>query len=202
MRPEVTPLPGGQHVMLVLRDVTEDLAEAKVKEDFVSTVSHELRSPLTSIKGSMGLLLSNAVGELPAPARKLLEVAHRNAERLTLIINDILDLQKIADGGMDIDVQRLDLTALVAEAIDASALSFKPFDLTIDVIGGEAPVWVDSDPNRIIQVLENLLSNAAKFSRSGGVIAVTLGSSDDAVNVSVRDQGIGIPEADQCKVFE
>lgn len=200
--PSATPAGDGVHVMLLLRDVTEHLAEQKANEGFVSTVSHELRSPLTSIKGSMGLLLSNAAGDLPASARRLLEVAHRNAERLTIIINDILDLQKIAEGGMDIDMQEVDAAALVHEAVSASALFFQRFDLDIEVEGAEAPVMLLNDPNRIIQVLGNLLTNAAKFSKPGGVITVSITQKADATRISVRDEGTGIPADEHSKVFE
>ncbi|WP_254796848.1 histidine kinase dimerization/phospho-acceptor domain-containing protein [Sulfitobacter albidus] len=90
---------GAGYIMLMLHDISYQLAEEQRKADFISTVSHELRSPLTSIKGSMGLLLSNAAGDLPGAARSMVEISHRNAERLVLIINDILDLEKISKGG-------------------------------------------------------------------------------------------------------
>lgn len=200
--PSATPMDDGVHVMLLLRDVTEELVEQKAKDGFVSTVSHELRSPLTSIKGSMGLLLSNAAGDMPASARRLLEVAHRNAERLTIIINDILDLQKIAEGGMDINIQEVDAAALVHEAVSASALFFQRFDLDIVIEGAEAPVLLFNDPNRIIQVLGNLLTNAAKFSKPGGVITVVITQNAEATRISVRDEGYGIPADEHSKVFE
>lgn len=201
-RPFVTPMPDGRHVTVMLHDISDDLAEQKVKDDFVSTVSHELRSPLTSIKGSMGLLLSNAAGDLPKPARALLEISQRNADRLVLILNDILDLQKIADDGMEFEHAPLDAAALVQEAIAASALFLQRFDLNVEVEGAEAPVMLHSDANRLIQVLGNLLTNAAKFSPAHSTITVSIEHTDELVTLSVRDEGEGIPAAEQNKIFE
>ncbi|WP_299028210.1 HAMP domain-containing sensor histidine kinase [uncultured Sulfitobacter sp.] len=201
-RPRIKQLDDGRTVMLMLQDVTQAVEEERAKADFISTVSHELRSPLTSIKGSMGLLLSNAAGELPTPARNLLEIAHRNAERLVLIINDILDLQKIVDGGMDFEKRPVDAAALVHEALDASSLFMQRFDLTIDVVGAEGPVEIMSDPNRIIQVLGNLLTNAAKFSRPHSTVTITLTQTPECIKIVVRDQGAGIPQDEQCKIFD
>ncbi|UWR21935.1 cell wall metabolism sensor histidine kinase WalK [Sulfitobacter sp. S190] len=189
-------------ILIVFHDVTLSAAHEQLKADFVSTVSHELRSPLTSIKGAMGLLLSNAAGDLPKPARGLLEIAHRNAERLVLIINDILDLEKIVAGGMEFDVSPVDLSALAKEAVASSALYFERFDLQIDIVGADQPHWVNTDPNRIMQVLTNLLTNAAKFSRTGGTLELRLDTSATGTTVSVKDHGAGIPEADQHKIFQ
>lgn len=201
-RPSTTLLGDGNTVMLVLHDVTRELSEEKAKSDFISTVSHELRSPLTSIKGSMGLLLSNAAGELNKPARGLLEIAHRNAERLVYIINDILDLQKIVEGGMEFEIEQVDAAALIHEAIAASSLYMQRFDLKVDVVGADQPVELYSDPNRIIQVLGNLLTNAAKFSNPNGTITVALGQIGETVTIKVSDQGSGIPKSEQHKIFD
>ncbi|WP_298860872.1 PAS domain-containing sensor histidine kinase [uncultured Sulfitobacter sp.] len=192
----------GERVMLMYRDVSTDVAQRKMAEECMATVSHELRSPLTSIKGSMGLLLSNASGDMSASARKLLSVAHRNADRMSHILNDILETQKIAEGRMAIDPRVFDLAALLRDVIDTSALIFQRFDLTIDLVGADAPVWLNSDAHRIMQVLDNLLTNAAKFSRTGGTITVSLKTSAGGVILCVQDYGIGIPQNDQNKVFE
>jgi PAS domain S-box-containing protein len=192
----------GDRILIVFQDISNRLAKEKMKSDFISTVSHELRSPLTSIKGSMGLLLSDAAGELPPKARGLLEIAHRNAERLVLIINDILDLEKIVSGGMEFELERVDMAALIIEAVRSSAVFSQRFDLNLVTEGCDGPVWVRTDPNRIIQVLTNLLSNATKFSRAKGQITVSLRCEGEHVRISVTDQGRGIPLPDQHKIFE
>lgn len=194
--PMETPL-----VMVLLEDISDRTESERRKDDFVSTVSHELRSPLTSIKGSMGLLLSNAAGDLPKPARGLIEIAHRNAERLVLILNDMLDLEKIAAGGMDFAIERTDMAALVREAEQTSAVHAARFDLTIEVIGADSPAPINTDANRIMQVLNNLLTNAAKFSYAGGKITIALDQTDTGVRVSVHDTGTGIPQSEQHKIF-
>ena len=195
-------LEGDEHVMLVLRDVSEEVEQRWLTEECVATVSHELRSPLTSIKGSMGLLLSKGADELPEPARKLVGVAHRNAERMALMLNDILDTQKIAEGRMTIESKEFDLAELIHSVIDASALFFQRFDLTIDLVGADVPLLVSSDAKRIMQVMDNLLTNAAKFSKMGGRITVKLKSSAYGVTILVQDEGIGIPSRDHGKIFE
>jgi signal transduction histidine kinase len=202
LKPSVALMKDGHHIVLTLRDITLDLVEERLREDFISTVSHELRSPLTAIKGSMGLLLSNAAGELHKPARALLEIAHRNSERLVLILNDILDLQKIVDGGMTFVAEEVDAVELVHEAIAASAVFLQRFDLQIKVTGADVPVLMHSDPNRIIQVLGNLLTNAAKFSHAHGIITISVTQSPDTVTIGVRDEGAGIPTGEQTKIFE
>lgn len=200
--PVAKELEGGEHVMFVLRDVSEEVAQRRLTEECVATVSHELRSPLTSIKGAMGLLLSKGAGDLPEPARKLVAVAHRNAERMALMLNDILDIQKMAEGRMTVENEEFDLAELVHSVIDASALFFQRFDLTIDLVGGDVPLLMSSDVKRIMQVMDNLLTNAAKFSKTGGTITVELRSSAYGVTILVQDEGIGIPDSDQERVFE
>lgn len=189
-------------ILFVFQDISNRVEKEQMKAEFVSTVSHELRSPLTSIKGSMGLLLSNAAGELPEKARGLLEIAHRNAERLVLIINDILDLEKIVAGGMEFERVPTDLSDLINEAVLSSSINSQRFDVTIETVGTEKPVEVHTDPNRTIQVLTNLLSNACKFSRPNGKIIVSLTQQQGRLRVSVKDHGQGIPARDKHKIFE
>lgn len=188
--------------LVMLNDISIRLIEERRKSEFIAMVSHELRSPLTSIKGSMGLLLSNAAGEMPPKATGLLEIAHRNADRLVLIINDILDIEKISAGRMEFDMQTVDLADLVQETNNASAMLCNRFALDIVIEGPDVPLPVRTDPNRVIQVLTNLLSNACKFSRPDSPIIVSLSETPDQVRVSVKDEGMGIPEKDKHKIFE
>jgi PAS domain S-box-containing protein len=186
----------------IMRDASERIENERQKAAFVATVSHELRSPLTSIKGAMGLVLSGAAGALPEKVKDMLEIAHRNADRLVLIINDILDLEKIDAGAMNFDLASRDITAIVDEAIRASEQFSSRFDVTVTAKGLDQPMFAVFDANRTMQVMTNLLSNAAKFSRPGGVIEVSLTSKDDIVRVEVRDHGRGIPADQQGKIFE
>ncbi|MEQ6249960.1 HAMP domain-containing sensor histidine kinase [Sulfitobacter sp. HNIBRBA3233] len=197
-----TPPGEKPQVLITLHDISDRIEHEQMKANFVSTVSHELRSPLTSIKGSMGLLLSNAAGELPKSARGLLEIAHRNAERLVLIINDILDLEKIAQGGMEFDYSPVDLSALAREAVEASCVYLQRFDMEVEVLGADRPLEIYTDANRIHQVLTNLLTNAAKFSKPGGKVTLALEDTDVDICISVTDSGVGIPKAEQHKIFQ
>lgn len=181
--------------------ISDAPAQENQKSEFIATVSHELRSPLTSIKGAMGLLLSRSAGELPDKARSLLEIAHRNADRLILIINDILDLDKIANGEMDLDLQEVDLAALVREADQATAMLQQRFGVKVELHGIENPVPFHTDPNRFIQVMTNLLSNAYKFSAPNSTISIDIEDAGAQMRVSVTDEGQGIPAGEHHKIF-
>jgi PAS domain S-box-containing protein len=190
----------GRYLILV-SDISERVEQEKRKSAFISTVSHELRSPLTSIKGAMGLLLSKSAGEIPDKATALLEIAHRNADRLILIINDILDLDKMADGEMDIEIKGVDLSELIKEADQASAMLQQRFGVQVELTGTDNAFPFNTDPNRFLQVLTNLLSNAYKFSKPGGTIYVDVKDEGARVWVSVTDEGQGIPKDEQHKIF-
>jgi len=190
----------GRYLVLI-RDVSESAEQEQKRSAFISTVSHELRSPLTSIKGAMGLLLSQSMGEFPDKALSLLEIAHRNADRLILIINDILDLDKIANGEMNFTREAVDVSALVKEADEATAMLQQRFGVKTELIGIAEPLPFRTDPNRFIQVLTNLLSNAYKFSNKDGTIYIKVTNEAGQIRVSVKDEGVGIPADEQHKIF-
>ncbi len=187
--------------LILISDISERVEQEKQKSSFISTVSHELRSPLTSIKGAMGLLLSKSAGELPDKATSLLEIAHRNADRLILIINDILDLDKMANGDIEIAMQSVDLSELVKEADQANAMLQQRYGVQVELTGTENPFPFNTDPNRLLQVLNNLISNAYKFSKPGGKIYLDVEDEGAWVRVSVTDEGQGIPHDETHKIF-
>lgn len=186
----------------VARDVSERKALEKTKDEFIATVSHELRSPLTSIKGSLGLILAGTTGELAERTRSMLEIARRNADRLVLIINDILDLEKIAAGEMKFVVEPTEVTELVQEAMAANEPYAARFGVTYQAKGLESPISVSCDMDRIFQVLTNLMTNAAKFSKPGGIVEVLVEQLEGSVRISVKDKGAGIPKAAQATIFD
>ncbi len=189
--------------LIVLNDISDRVEQERRQSEFISTVSHELRSPLTSIKGSMGLMLSNATGDLPEKAVGLLEIAHRNADRLVLILNDILDLEKISAGKLEFTLDDVDMCELVREATEANLSLSERFGITLDIdCVDEAAIAVTTDPNRLMQVMNNLVSNACKFSKPGDTVTIRIRDEGDNVRVSVRDQGQGIPVPDQHKIFQ
>ncbi|MEH6647382.1 sensor histidine kinase [Sulfitobacter sp.] len=188
-------------VAAVFRDISKRSETERLTKELVSTVSHELRSPLTAIKGAMGLIISGAAGELSSKARDMVLIAQRNADRLVLIINDILDLDKFASGQTVFDNAPTDLLTIVESAVEAIAGFKGRFDVRIEVDVQDSGLTSFVDPNRLVQVFVNLLSNAIKFSPSGGVVTVRLARDGENNRISVIDVGEGIPEADQEALF-
>jgi PAS domain S-box-containing protein len=193
----------GDHRMFmgVLRDITEQKQAETTKREFLSTVSHELRTPLTSIKGSLGLIKTGAMGELPDKIMSMLDIAHNNSERLVRLISDILDVEKIEAGKMDFKMVPMDMGDLLSQAIEANKGYGETFDVRFVLVGDPQEAMVKGDHDRLMQVLANLLSNAAKFSPEGADVDVTLAREKEGIRVSVIDQGAGIPENFQNKIF-
>ncbi|SFR32665.1 PAS domain-containing sensor histidine kinase [Litoreibacter janthinus] len=183
-------------------DISERLVHEQAKNDFVSTVSHELRSPLTSIKGGLGLVLSGATGNLSDKSRSLLEIAHRNSDRLVLLINDILDLEKIASGQRQLEIAPTDIRTLIQDAATANEAFCSQYGVCIRVVSENRPYIVECDSGQIFQILNNLISNAAKFSKSEDEIVVSLAADGPDTLISVRDYGVGIPADAQATIFD
>ena len=193
-------LPSGRHVVAVVRDITERRRVETMKDAFVSTVSHELRTPLTSIAGSLGLLAGGAAGGLPDKAARLIGIAHSNSQRLVRLINDILDVEKLESGGLVLTVTELDLREIARRSIEGINGYAEQLGVTISLSADEAaPVRGDAD--RLVQVVTNLLSNAAKFSPKGGTVRVAVNPETRIARLSVSDQGPGIPESFRSRIF-
>ncbi|MEN9865150.1 MAG: hypothetical protein RL748_740, partial [Pseudomonadota bacterium] len=180
----------------------ERLKVDRLKNDFVSTVSHELRTPLTSIRGSLGLILGGMAGPLPASAMKLLDIAHKNTERLVRLINDLLDIDKIASGKMDFDLQWHELAPLIELALETNAAYGAQLKVSYVLQQAIPKLAVKVDHDRMLQVMANLLSNAAKFSPEQGVVEVSMQVSNGFVRVSVQDHGPGISDEFRHKIFQ
>ncbi|WP_313037146.1 CHASE domain-containing protein [Stutzerimonas nitrititolerans] len=183
-------------------DLTEHKRIEQMKNDFVSTVSHELRTPLTSISGALGLINGGALGEVPPAMQQMLEIAYRNSQRLGHLINDLLDMEKIAAGKMSFDMHEHSLRQLLEEAL-ASNQAFAA-QLGVNCVLREAvdvQVWVDA--SRLQQVLGNFLSNAIKYTPEGGEVSLHCSVPDAThVRISVTDQGPGIAAEFRARVFE
>lgn len=200
----LTPLPSRLDPILRLfaRDVSKERGQEQRKDEFVSMVSHELRTPLTSIRGSLGLLTGGAAGTLPGVAASMIEIAFRNSDRLIRLVNDILDLQKLESGKIRFDLKDLDLQPVLEQAIEATRAFAASLTVHIqyEKLPGAARCRID--PDRVIQVVTNLLSNAAKFSPPGGVIRVSLHRGGGDFEVRITDQGPGIPEEFRSRIFQ
>ncbi len=186
-----------------LRRVNERLQELdRLKDEFISTVTHELRTPLTSIRAFSEILLSNPDME-PAQRSEFLGIVVKESERLTRLINEVLDLAKLDSGRVDWRMEQIDLQALLQDALNATRQLFHDRQVTLQESLGDGPVIVSGDYDRLTQVVINLLSNAVKFSpESEGCVTIRLLDGDDNVRVEVEDNGAGIPKDQQLLIFE
>jgi len=201
----VTPLVNraGDTVAVIAqgRDVTQELEAERLKKEFTSTLSHELRTPLTSIIGSLQLINSGVMGEPEKDVLELTTVAERNAQRLLDLINDILDIEKIESGKLTLAPEALALDDVLREALVLNRAFAERYRVRFELRGELPQAPVHADRKRLLQVLTNLLSNAAKFSPEGGTVEVTLERTDGRVRVEVHDRGPGVPENFRARMF-
>ncbi|MFZ9968047.1 MAG: ATP-binding protein, partial [Steroidobacteraceae bacterium] len=183
-------------------DISERVRMERMKREFIATVSHELRTPLTSIRGSLAMLTKGVGGELPKPAAGLVDIAHRNSERLILLVNDILDMEKLEAGRMEFALEDLTLEPLIRQALETQRPYGEALGVRYEFEGDLQGLCVRADANRLQQVLANLLSNAAKFSPRGGVVTLRVASLPSCIRLEVRDHGSGIPEAFRHRIFQ
>ena len=193
---------GCPRFIAVVRDIAQRKEVEQARGAFVATVSHELRAPLTSVKGSLKLIASGATGEIPAKAGAMVGLALRNVDRLIVLINDLLDLEKLDAERGAIRRAPVDLPGLVAEAVADNAGYGEEFGVTLRAAGLPTALEVSGDRDRLLQVLTNLLSNAVKFSHHGGVVEIGLEDHSLAARITVTDHGIGIPAEAQSQLFE
>jgi PAS domain S-box-containing protein len=186
----------------LIRDISEAKRADRLKREFVSVVSHELRTPLTSIRGSIGLVCNGASGELPPKARQLLDIAYRNTDRLTLLINDILDIEKIEAGQAHLELRTLELAPILEQALEANAGYAASCEVQLHLSRPVPRAIVNVDANRLLQVMANLLSNAAKFSPGGSTVDVSVSVRQSVVRVCVRDDGPGIAPEFHAQIFQ
>lgn len=195
-------LEGNKALTFVLQDITQHKEIERMKNEFISTVSHELRTPLTSIRGALGLVLSGAIGELPEKSKELLNIANNNSVRLITLINDILDLEKIKAGKMEFVFQEYEVMPLVEETVQLNDQYAKQYNVKYDIIERVDNTFIKVDRDKFIQVLTNLLSNAAKFSFKDEIVKILVERKGKNISISVINKGSGIPEESRSKVFE
>jgi len=195
----VTPMLSNKNEIIGYLGVAQDITERKrldnMKKEFVSTVSHELRTPLTSINGTLGLINGGAVGEIPEQAKNMLTVAIDNTQRLTYLINDLLDMDKIASGKMDFDLRTHEILPLVEQSVQMNSAYASQYNVSFKILSHCDDAKANIDTNRFMQIMANFLSNAAKFSHEGSTVDITLTCDTDKVKVSVKDYGVGIDES-------
>jgi len=185
----------------VFRDVTAEVEAERAKTEFVSTVSHELRTPMTSIKGYADLLLMGAVGALTEDQDKFLTIIKNNTDRLTTLVSDLLDISRIESGRVDLSPQRMQVSGAIAQVVMALGARAEGKGLTLRSETPEGIPDVVANPDRVIQILTNLVANAHQYTPPGGEIVVSARAHDEEVHISVSDTGIGIAAEDQERLF-
>jgi len=186
----------------VFRDVTVEVEAERAKTEFVSTVSHELRTPMTSIKGYVKLLLMGAVGVLAEEQQNFLSVIDSNVDRLTILVNDLLDISRIESGRIALSPCVLQVEDIIEQVV--MEMQARALDQGLDLWADVPPTLpeVIADPDRVIQVLNNLMANACNYTLAGGKVWVSVHANGDEVYISVSDTGIGISKEDKDKIFE
>lgn len=186
----------------VFDDISQQVAAERHKNEFIANVSHELRTPLTAIRGSIGLMLGGALGDIPQRAEGMVRLCQQNTDRLLFLVNDLLDMQKIEQGKLEVNVSPVDTSQLLricAENMQGYAGEFGSKILFND----QAPHAVANlDPDRFQQVVANLLSNAVKFSPPQSMVMLWTRSEGDKLIIGVQDQGSGIPQELQHQIFQ
>jgi signal transduction histidine kinase len=193
---------GRRLIWSIIEDISERKRLERMKSEFVSTVSHELRTPLTSIAGALGLIQGGALGEVPADIHQLVELAHKNSQRLTYLINDLLDMEKLMAGKMRFELCPQALMPLVEQALADNRAYADQFGVRYVLTSRRDDLQANVDAQRLHQILTNLLSNAAKFSPEGAQVEIAVSRLDERVRIAVRDRGAGIPAEFHERLFE
>lgn len=195
------PMPGGGFVTTYM-DITERRHMERLKSEFVSTVTHELRTPMTSIHGALSLLASGVAGPMPEGAQELIKRSHQSSDRLVRLVNDVLDVERIESRLMRYSMTAQPLAPLVDQAIDSTRAYADEHGVEFDLQAHSDDVRVLADADRIVQVVVNLLSNAVKFAGPSKRVSIRTAATGLGVRVSVIDDGAGIPESFRPRIFE
>jgi signal transduction histidine kinase len=188
-------------VVVAFADVTERRALDKMKDEFISTVSHELRTPLTALRAALGLVAGGALASKPDKMQQMVEIALGNTDRLVRLVNDILDLERIGSGKAQLHSTTNSVEDLMRRAAELQSVRAAKAHIQFSIAAEGVKVW--ADPDRILQMLANLIGNAIKFSPNGGEIhLVARNLSDNEAQIEVHDQGRGIPQDKLEQIFE
>ena len=190
--------------LFVATDVTRDREQARMKDEFVNLISHELRTPLSSILGYLELVIDDEDNPLSVEQIKYLGTIERNANRLLRLVSDLLFTAQVEAGRFQLVEQEVDLHALVQASLDSAAPVASTRDVRLRLSATDQAVAVWGDPVRLGQAVDNLISNAVKFTPAGGRVAVTIGTGgddDERASICVSDTGIGIPAEEMDRLF-
>jgi PAS domain S-box-containing protein len=187
----------------VFRDITAEVEADRAKTEFISTVSHELRTPMTSIKGYADLLLIGAAGDINENQQRFLSVIKSNADRLSILVNDLLDISRIESGRVKLELKPISIEAVVEAVVTSLRARLEEKQQTLRVLMSEDDLpRVYGDRDRVIQILTNLVSNAHQYTPAGGALTIGVHETDGYLQIDVSDTGIGIAQENQPKVFD
>ncbi|WP_311242870.1 ATP-binding protein [Microbacterium sp. WCS2018Hpa-23] len=193
---------GSRHgYLLVITDETRAVEVARMKDEFVGMISHELRTPLSAIIGFLDLLQNDPAQPLTTDQQEFVGIIERNAQRLLNLVGDLLFTAQVESGRFPLERREADVVELVRNAVESAGPHAQREGIEIVAEVPTAPVRLSIDAGRIGQALDNLLSNAIKFTGSGGRVTASVRMLDGAVELAVRDTGVGIPEDEQGMLF-
>lgn len=203
----LAPVASGEEfigTVAVFRDITQEVEIDRLKSEFVATVSHELRTPMTAIRGYTEMLMMDAVGTLNEEQRRFLKIVKSNSDRLELLVNDLLDISRMESGQIQLNLDVVEIPGLMEEVVESirqtSAKEGKPMEIVLDV-EPNLPC-IQADRGRVAEILHNLADNAFLYTPAGGKIVLRAFSRAAGIQIDVSDTGIGIPPAEQERIFE
>jgi len=185
----------------VFRDITRDVEVDRMKSEFISTVSHELRTPMTSIKGYIDLMHDGMAGSLTDSQQQFLRTVKENADRLTLLVNSLLDISRLDTGMIKLALEPVAPLDVIGQVVSILSPKAEAKGQSLTVLAQRPQPLVRADPSRMVQILTNLVDNAIKYTPSGGRIAIDTRCVDGFLHIQVRDDGMGISGPDQEKLF-
>ena len=190
-----------KHFCAFIHDISaRKEAELRIRE-FYALLSHELRSPLTSIRGALGLIEGGIVGDIPAEAAELIKVARQSSERLMELVDDILDLKKIESGNLELQIDQLDLVGLMKDAAQGLNGMAEQHKVQLVTESSQESAGIKADRRRLRQIFTNLISNGIKYSPDEGILKIKLLKASDGWRIEVTDQGPGIAPENVSKLF-
>ncbi|MCP4359746.1 MAG: GAF domain-containing protein [Chloroflexi bacterium] len=189
----------------IFRDITQEVELDRLKSEFVSTVSHELRTPMTSIKGYADLMLMGAAGQLAAPQIRYLQVIKSNADRLHMLVNDLLNISRIETGKTTLDLRPLDIPQIVSQIVGGhleGRIQHEDKNMRVKTNIAPSLPLANADQARVTQILTNLLDNAFNYTPENGEIIIVVKAKNNFIFITVQDTGIGISAENMDKIFD
>jgi len=189
------------NIVLAVHDITELDRVDQMKTEFVSMVSHELRTPITSIKGYIEMILNGEAGQVNNEQHGYLEVVQNSTDKLMILVNDLLDISRIEAGRIELKLKQISLKNVIQSVINTVQKQIDEKELKVEIQMPDEDIKVLADNVRLSQILTNLISNTCKYTDKDGKISISTHRVDNFVQVDIKDNGIGISEEDQSRIF-